>query len=177
MLFSARVTVHFINEVQGEDDTGTCCIVSTVKLLQSANEKKDQQVKALESRIDDLDQYSRIDDVIISGLVTTHQTYAWATATKITDNVNTYTEAPQGELATLEDKVAKFFHCKGIDIEPNDISACHMFGTGTINAPSTQHRTAAPPRIILPFANRKRKVSMLRMGENYEKRTFTSMNT
>ena len=123
-------------------------LLSTVKLLQCANEKKDHTIKAPESRIDDLEQYSRIDDVIITGLVTTHQTYARATATKNTDNVNTDAEALQDEPATLEDKVVKFFHSKGIDIEPNYISAYRTLGTGTRNASSTQHRTPAPPRII-----------------------------
>ena len=124
-----------------------CCQQLNFYSLQKR--KKDHKIKAPESRIDDLEQYSRIDDVIITGLVTTHQTYARATATKNTDNVNTDAEALQDELATLEDKVVKFFHSKGIDIEPNDISACRTLGTGTRNASSTQHRKPAPPCIFL----------------------------
>ncbi|KAI0224717.1 hypothetical protein LSAT2_024283 [Lamellibrachia satsuma] len=111
------------------DDKNEDYDVVTVVVVKCANERKGQ-----ESPIDDLEQYSRIDDVIIARLVTTHQTCAQATATKNTDNVNIDAEAPQEKL-TLEDKVVKLVHSKRIDIEPNDISACRTL-VETIILPS-----------------------------------------
>lgn len=140
-------------------------LLTTVKLLQRANDEKDKKIGLLESRIEDLEQYSRIDDIIITGLATKHQTYARATATA--SNANTDAEAPQEELATLEEKVVKFFSSKGIDIDKKDISACHTLSAGNRSASTntSQHRTTAPPRIIVRFSNRKAKVNVLKWGK------------
>ena len=44
--------------------------------LQSLVELKDKQIEALEKRMDDLEQYSRIDNVIIHGLKTRHKVWS-----------------------------------------------------------------------------------------------------
>ena len=42
------------------------------------NLKKDQKIQQLEKRIDDLEQYTRKDNIFIAGLQTTHLSYARA---------------------------------------------------------------------------------------------------
>lgn len=51
----------------------------------------------LEWKLDGLEQYTRRDDLIITGLEVKHRTYAKAAANKITTE-----DAPQEELLTLE---------------------------------------------------------------------------
>ena len=50
---------------------GKSCIqdlLRTIQALQKENEMKDIRIKTHENRIDDLEQYSKMDNVIISGL-------------------------------------------------------------------------------------------------------------
>ena len=99
--------------------------------------------------MDDLEQYTRMDDVIISGLKTNHKTYARA-ASQSFDYTNGLS-APQGELENLESCVTKFVQDKmGVDISGDDISACHTLpGRKDI------------PDIVIRLINRKTKSLLL----------------
>ncbi|XP_055084240.1 coiled-coil domain-containing protein 13 [Periophthalmus magnuspinnatus] len=57
------------------------------------------------SRVDELEQYTRREDLIISGLETRHRTYARAAA-----NADTSEDAPRGELLSLEQEVVDFLN-------------------------------------------------------------------
>lgn len=48
--------------------------------LKAMIKEKDRKIKELERRVDDLEQYTRMDNLLISGLETIHCTYAWVTA-------------------------------------------------------------------------------------------------
>ena len=87
-----------------KDDTSQ--ILKMVGNLQSLVELKDKQIETLEKRIDDLEQYSRIDNVIIHGLKTRHKVWS----RQITPhNANTQVEnAPHVELKTLEEHVVGY---------------------------------------------------------------------
>ncbi|XP_056138356.1 THAP domain-containing protein 2-like [Lampris incognitus] len=78
--------------------------VKEVKELKTSinkrNKEIDERFELLEQRIDDLEQYSRADDLIISGLATKHRSYARAAATT-TDHFGE-DFAPFEELRTLE---------------------------------------------------------------------------
>lgn len=69
-----------------------------------------------EQKVDDLEQYTRRGDLLITGLEIKHQTY-----TRITANVETIEDSPQEELLTLEQQVVN----KNIEIQPKYISICH----------------------------------------------------
>ncbi|CAL8378735.1 unnamed protein product [Boreogadus saida] len=64
--------------------------------LKIKNMEKDTKITLLENRVDDLEQYSRMNDLIISGLRTKHRSYARAAAAS-----------------------------EGISVDSGDIEACH----------------------------------------------------
>ena len=102
----------------------TSQILKMVGKLQSLVESKDKQIEALEKRIDDLEQYSRIDNVIIHGLKTRHKVWS----TQITPyNANTHGEnSPHEELKTLEEHVVGYLNSHlHVKIQSSDISTCH----------------------------------------------------
>lgn len=121
--------------------------------INNRNKKIDEKIEHLEQRIDDLEQYSRADDLIISGLATTHRSYARVAATA---SGHLGEEASPEEQHTLEQQVLQFMNSKNIHLESQHISACHVL--------PRKDRTH-PPAIVLRFANRKHKVEMLRQSK------------
>ena len=55
-------------------------LTEEVKRLRSVIKEKEKKIEALERTVDDLEQYTRMEDLVISGLETTHRTYARITA-------------------------------------------------------------------------------------------------
>lgn len=78
-------------------------LMDEVKQLKNLVKEKDKRIEGLE-RIDDLEQYTRMEDLIISGLETTHPTFA---STVARDKVGE--DSLPEELQTLEKQVIKFF--------------------------------------------------------------------
>ena len=112
-----------IDEIHNvKDDTSQ--ILKMVEKLQSLVELKGKQIITLKKRIDDLEQYSRIDNVIIHGLKTRHKVWS----RQITPyNANTHGEnSPHEELETLEEQVVGYLHSNlHVNIQSSDISTCH----------------------------------------------------
>ncbi len=90
--------------------------------------KKDDQIKELEKRLDDVEQYYRMDDLIISGLKTRHRAYSNVAAGNNADDTTAETE-------TLEFQVIQLFGSKDIPIRSNQISACHTLPRNNKNSP------------------------------------------
>ena len=109
--------------------------------------EKDKKIAILETRVDDLEQYTRIDDIIISGLGVRHSSYANARETP--------DAASQDDIENVEDQVVGFFGSRGITVDKREISACHLL--------KAKNPTDKPP-IIVRFVNRKSKVNILRNG-------------
>ncbi|KAF3841553.1 hypothetical protein F7725_007415 [Dissostichus mawsoni] len=95
--------------------------ISAVRLQQKASWTwlRRQALEYLESRLEDLEQYTRINDVIITGLKVRprHMPGLWALT-------------PGGEPGELDDnsteqQVAAFLQSKGIQLDCNNIEACH----------------------------------------------------
>ena len=80
---------------------------------------------------------------IISGLKTTHRTYARTVAKA---NVKDGEDAPPEELQTLQGQVLKCFESKNMIIQSNNVAACHIL-----------HRQdgKSKPAIIILFVNQK----------------------
>jgi len=79
-------------------------LMGEIKQLRTIIKEKDNKISDLERRIEDLEQNTRMEDVIINGLDTTHRSYASTTNGKSKDGE----DAPIEELQTLERQVIKF---------------------------------------------------------------------
>ena len=89
-----------------------------------------------------------MNDVIISGLKTTHKTYARA----VNNDGQDYQDAPEMEITTLENQVVAFIRSElEVEIEPNETEACH-----------TLKGKKEVPDIIVRAINRKSKTSLMR---------------
>ena len=126
-------------------------LVEEVRELKATIKLKDQKIHLLEERIDDLEQYSRGNDLIITGLDTRHRSYARAAASDQQGE-----DAPPGELLTLETQVVKFLSSKNIDLDSENISACHSLPRKDKNA---------KPTIVVQLTNRKYKINLLRQAK------------
>ena len=125
-----------------------------VKSLKKLIKEKDDKIAVLERRVDDLEQYTRMDNVVISGLKTRHRSYARVASEELRGE-----DAPMHELQTLEEQVIEFFHSKQITIQKESISACHLLPKRASNG-----ARQTEPNIIIRFANRKHKTDLLRQG-------------
>lgn len=94
-------------------------LVEEVKTLKAMFKEKDRQVSVLEQRVDELEQSTKRDSLVLTGLETQHRTYARATAKSETTE-----DAPQEELLTLE-QVVGFLHSKNIHIQSDDVCVTH----------------------------------------------------
>lgn len=116
-------------------------LMSEIKELKKQNEEKDKRIASLECRVADMEQHSRMNDIVISGLETRPRSYARAV-----------TATDSGELVdpamdSVEQQVTAFFHSKGVSISNTDIEACH---------PLPRKNKNDKPAIIIRFTNRKK---------------------
>lgn len=124
-------------------------LMEEVRELKLTIKEKDKRIGDLERRVDDLEQYSRMDDLIISGVTTRHQTLAG------TVNREKGEDAKTSEQYSLEREVVQFFQSKNMDIQTKAISSCHKL-------PTKDRKTK--PGIVIRFTNRKAKTELLRQG-------------
>ena len=80
---------------------------------------KNIRIKTLEKIIDDLEQYSKMENLIISGLNTQYGTYA-RNARNLP--IGNYTVQEAG---TLEENLLAFLNDHNISIKKSDVSLCH----------------------------------------------------
>lgn len=125
-------------------------LVAEVKTLRKQNADNKKCLAWLESRVQDLEQYSRINDVIVSGLHIKPRSYARA--------VTANGDGEGGELDdnSTEQQVAAFLQSKGILIDCNTIEACHPL--------PRRNNDKDKPAVILRFVNRKHKTALLKQG-------------
>lgn len=115
-------------------------LVEEVKALRIQNAEKDRRLAYLENRVADLEQYTRMNDVIITGLRIKPRSYARAVAA---DNVGGPGEE---DVNSTEHQVVTFLRSKGVEVDYNNIEACH---------PLPRKNDSDKPAIIVRFANRK----------------------
>ena len=148
-----------IDELYNVKDN-TSQILKVVRKLQSLVELKDKQIETLAKRIDDLEQYSRIDNVIIMhGLKTRHKVWS----RQITPyNANTHGEnSPHEELETLEEHVVGYLNSHlHVNIQSSNISTYHTLKSLKNNGKNNTEK------IIIRFVNRKKKNEILKKCKN-----------
>lgn len=122
-------------------------LMKEVKELKIQNEEKNKRIITLENRLADLEQYTRINDIIISGLEIKPRTYARAAAPE--------GEPTEPDLESVEQQALRFLNSKGISVSNEDIEACHILPRKDKQKPAT---------VIMRFVNRKKKSALLRQG-------------
>lgn len=130
--------------------TELVALMEEVRLLKLGLKEKDKKISELEKRVDDLEQYSRMDDLLISGLEIKPQNYARAVR-----GAGVGDEATPAEQASLEDQVLRFLQTQNMKLDATMISACHAL-------PRKDRNTK--PLIIMRFGNRKAKIDLLSQG-------------
>lgn len=122
-------------------------LVDEVTTLKIMMREKDVRISTLEQRIDELEQYTRRDDLVITGIKTRHRTYARAAA-----NAETTEDAPREELQSLEQQVVDFLNRNNINIRKEAISACHTLPSKSENS---------VPVVVIRFICRKQRNDVL----------------
>ncbi|XP_063347932.1 uncharacterized protein LOC134640219 [Pelmatolapia mariae] len=122
-------------------------LLEEVKQLRLQNAEKDRRIMDLERRVDELEQYTRTNDVVTSGIKIKPRSYVRAVA----GNVG---EPSDEETRSVEQQVASFLQSKGIEMDLEHIEARHPL----------PRRSDRPPAVIMRFVNRKNKVALLKQG-------------
>ena len=81
-------------------------LLKEVRELKKMIQVKDNKISLLEKRVDELEQYTRMDDIIVTGLNTKHRSYARAAAGACSTNAEDDTP---GETQALEQQIIQFF--------------------------------------------------------------------
>ena len=136
-------------------------ILAEVKELRESMAAKDRRIAVLENKvlkmdelerkIQDMELFTRKEDVIISGLGVKPRTYA-AAATK-RDGEESLSSQDQ---ESVESQVISFLQSRNIHLDKSNIAACHIL-------PSKDR--AIKPRIIMRFVSRKHKTELLMQGK------------
>ena len=124
-------------------------LLSTIQILQKENKEKNLKIKELEKRVNDLEQYSKMDNLIISDFNVQYKSYARSVSTH---DVDEHTQT-NSETETLESKVVEFLKSKNIPIDSSDISICHPF--------RSKYASNMKPSIVLKLKSRKAKLRIL----------------
>ena len=124
-------------------------LVEEVTELRVCIEEKDKKIAALERKVEDLEQYSRLNDVIVTGLKTRPRSYAHAVSAASGD------EPGELEVSSVEQQVVAFLATRDIHLNVDSIEACHPLPTKKGNSPA----------VILRFVNRKTKNAVMKQGK------------
>lgn len=124
-------------------------LLEKVKALKLKSEEKDKKIAFLENRVSELEQFTRMNDIIVSGLETKPRSYARAVS-RMENN-----EPNEKDEQSADDQVTTFLQSKGIKVDTGNIEACH---------PLPRKRKEDKPAIIIRFVNRKQKMELLRQG-------------
>ena len=125
-------------------------ILCLVNKLQSIITEKDEQIGVLEARLDDLEQYKKKENIIISGLKISKTQW---NRHLFPEKGSTGENAPEEEKESLERQVIGYLNKKlDIDIVSNDISACHTL---------RNRMRDKSDNIIVRFVNKKSKIKVL----------------
>lgn len=98
-------------------------LLEEVKQLRLRNAEQEQRIVELERRVDELEQYTHMNDVVITGIKIKPRSYACAVAT---DNGG---EPSELEVHSVEQQVASYLRNEGIEMDLEQIVDCHPLPT------------------------------------------------
>ena len=136
-------------------------LLEKLTAIDTENKYRDEKIRELDDRMTDLEQYSRINDVIISGL----RIRPWSFARAVATNNGSRTEPEEEDVASAEQQVVAFLQAKDIHLDCSHIEACHPLSMRKRKTERTNdNRDQRPdtPRVILRFTNRKHKIAVLK---------------
>ncbi|XP_054645488.1 uncharacterized protein LOC129188661 [Dunckerocampus dactyliophorus] len=122
--------------------------------LKKECEEKDKVIEQLKNTIDDMDQNTRMNDVVVTGLRIKPRSYARPVAN--TD------EPDEMDVASTEQQVVDFLQSKEVDVDIQSIDTCiPLYG-----------RNRTTPVVIVKFTKRKFKVALLKQGKKLKGTNF-----
>ena len=105
--------------------TEILCLATKLKKI---IHEKENEVKDLKNRVEDLEQHTLRDNLIIEGYKTNHVLYAHVASNN--NAATTCENASQDEMDSHECQVVSYFNNKMLaNIRPEDISVCHSVRT------------------------------------------------
>lgn len=131
-------------------------LLKQIKELKTKNNTQEEKIISLEERVSDLEQYSRMNDVIVSGLKIRPRNFLQAVKGVGSEDSLEHEE-------TTEEQVISFLCTKDIKVDKESIEACHLLPVRkTSDNVNRSSSTPAIPAIIMRFTNRKHKVDLLK---------------
>lgn len=147
---SLEFLAHEVSDIKNKQDT-ILDLLAEVKELRVRAVERDRKIAELERKVEDLEQYSRINDVIMTGLKIKPRSYAQAAAS----GTGNEEEPSELEANSAEQQVVAFLATKNIKVNMDTIEACHPLPTKQNNIPA----------VILRFTNRKNKIELMKQGK------------
>ena len=136
-------------------------LIKRCDYLEQDNAKKDEVIHNLSNKVEALEQYSRIDNIVISGLET--RLYSSTVRSDNTDTVSKFEEP------VLENSVLELLNDElHANIKPSDISVMHYLPRKI--AAKAKPNVAKQKDIIVRFTNRKAKNAVMAKKSNLKKR-------
>ncbi|XP_034023428.1 odorant receptor 131-2-like [Thalassophryne amazonica] len=110
-------------------------LLEEVKQLRLQNEEKNRRITELEQRVEELEQHSRMNDVVISEIQIKPRSYTRAV-------VGGGEEPSEQETLSVKQQVASYLQSRGIELDLEHIEACH-----------TLRQTGERPTVIVFYTN------------------------
>lgn len=145
------VNLAFNNHIMTNKMSTIMNLMKEISEIKKKNEEQENRINSLENRLWDLEQYSRINDVIVTGLKIKPKSYSKAVEGEDRQDKDRHDESTEAQ-------VTAFLQEKNISIDRDDIEACHTIPVGNKTS------RVANNVIIIRFANRKKKVHLLKQG-------------
>ena len=128
-------------------------LVSQCAMLEQENQEKSEQIKILTERIDAMEQYSKVENLVISGLET--RLYSSVATTEESNAASG--EPPKSEINRVEKAVFALFNDElNANIQESDISVMHY-----LPLKRSDKNKNKPKDIIVRFTNRRAKNSVM----------------
>ncbi|XP_077394048.1 uncharacterized protein LOC144031131 [Festucalex cinctus] len=135
---------------------------NVVQAQKEEMKKKDLQIAILQEQVDELDQKSRINDVIITGIKVRPRTHVQATARRSEEDSD---RNPDNE--SVEQQVITKLREFGIIVKSKHIQECYTLPSGG----------RKPPMVFMTLTNRKNKIALLKQDPKLKgKNVFLNEN-
>ena len=148
-----------IQDRQNKEEKVLDSLLQKMEQLEKDNRIKTQKVLELQNKVDELEQYTRKNNIVISGFETKSYSEIVSGQNSVSDNLEHDAEVMRNS-ETLETKVIDMFKTKvKVDVVSSDISAIHYL-------PKNNSDKKEPKSILVHFVNRKTKDKLLKNGKN-----------